>query len=157
MAIEAALRIASRAGCDPAPLDPTTDEGRLRLRASVWGDQPERMQRLQGALAVAAHNRVPVEQAGAADWLTERLRRRAGSEDAVPVVWHSIVRSYVDPQEWNRVEELSSRPGVWRLAYEPDPGEGPRGVPLRLHGPGTGPAGDVLACGTAHGTPVAHP
>jgi hypothetical protein len=155
--IDPALRIASRAGCDPAPLDPTTDEGRLRLRASVWGDQPDRMQRLQGALTVAAQGRVPVEQACAAEWLAEHLPAYADGEEAVPVVWHSIVRTYVDLEQWSRVEGLASRPGVWRLAYEPDPGRSPRGVPLRLHGPGTGPGGDVLAYGTGHGPPVVLP
>lgn len=157
IAIDPALRIASRAGCDPVPLDPTTDEGRLRLRASVWGDQPDRMQRLDGALTVAAKGRVPVEQASAAEWLGERLPAHADVNEAVPVVWHSIVRTYVDPAQWSRVEELSSRPGVWRLAYEPDPGHDRRGIPLRLYGPDTDPDGDVLAYGTGHGPPVVLP
>lgn len=156
-AIDPALRIASRAGCDPAPLDPTTDEGRLRLRASVWGDQPDRMQRLQGALTVAGQGRVPVERAGAAEWLVDRLAAHTDAEEAVPVVWHSIVRTYVDPEQWGRVKELAARPGVWRLAYEPDHGQNRRGIPLRLHGPGTDPAGDILAYGTGHGPPVVFP
>jgi hypothetical protein len=156
MTIDPALRITSRAGCDPAPIDPTTDEGRLRLRSSVWGDQPDRMQRLQGALAVAAQRRVPVEQAGAAEWLGERLPARADEEE-VPVVWHSIVRTYVDPEEWAHVQELAARPGVWRLAYEPDPDHNRGGIPLRLYGPNTDRAGDVLAYGTGHGPPVTFP
>jgi hypothetical protein len=154
MAIDSRLRIASRAGCDPAPLDPTTDEGRLRLRSSVWGDQPARMQRLQGALAVASQSRVPVDEAGAVEWLAQGLPARADDEEAVPVVWHSIVRTYVDPEEWAHVQELASRPGVWRLAYEPDPDHSRGGIPLRLHGPRTDPAGEVLAYGTGHGPPV---
>ena len=78
-------------------------------------------------------------------------------DGAVPVVWHSIVRTYVDPAEWQDVEELTRRDGVWRLSYEPDPGSNPRGVPLRLHGPGADPAGDVLAYGTGHGPPMSAP
>ena len=42
------VRIVERAGCDPAPLDPGDDEARLRLSASVWGDQVERFGRLRG-------------------------------------------------------------------------------------------------------------
>jgi hypothetical protein len=52
------------------------------------------------------------------------------------------------------VEELSARPGVWRLSYEPDPVPDHRGILLRLFGPGADPAGDVLAYGTAHGPPL---
>ena len=151
------LRIAERAGCDPAPLDPSTEEGRLRLRSSIWGDQPDRMHRLLGALAVAAQERVPVVQEGAGDWLGERLAGRCQEAEAVPVVWHSIVRTYVDPGEWTRVEAVTSRPGVWRLSYEPDPAEHQRGIPLRLRGPGTGSAGEVLAYGAAHGPPLVDP
>jgi hypothetical protein len=115
------------------------------------------MQRLEGALAVAAQGRVPVERGGAAEWLAGRLPARADEEEAVPVVWHSIVRTYVDSEQWGHVLELASRPGVWRLAYEPDAGHNRRGIPLRLHGPGTDPTGDILAYGTGHGPPVVFP
>ncbi|WP_051516078.1 DUF2332 domain-containing protein [Candidatus Blastococcus massiliensis] len=146
------LRIAERAGCDRAPLDPGDEEARLRLTASVWGDQVDRFRRLRGALAVAESYRVPVEPAGAAEWLTHRLAATHTQDTAVPVVWHSIVRSYVDPGEWQQVEELTA--GVWRLSYEPDPGPNPRGVPLRLFCPGTDPGGEVLVHGTGHGPPL---
>lgn len=150
---EVRLRIERRAGCDLAPLDPSEPEARLRLSASVWGDQVERFERLRGALAVASAGHVPVEAMGAGEWLERRLTDSA-HDGPVPVVWHSIVRSYVDPAEWGRIERLTARPGVWRLSYEPDPGANPLGIPLRLHGPGTGPDGDVLAYGTGHGPPL---
>lgn len=147
-------RIAERAGCDPAPLDPRDDEARLRLSASVWGDQVDRFDRLRGALEVAGVSPVPVERAGAAEWLTRLLDAGSTSEPVTTVVWHSIVRTYVDPDEWRHVEALTGRTGVWRLSYEPDPEPDPRGVPLRLFGPGTDPAGDVLVHGTGHGPPL---
>lgn len=152
------VRIADRAGCDPAPLDPTDPEARLRLSASVWGDQVERLARLRGALAVAATSPEPaaVEKARAAEWLARRLATRA-DDSSVPVVWHSITRAYVDPAEWQDVEELTAEHGVWRLSYEPDPGANPRGVPLRLYGPDADPSGEVLAYGTGHGPPMARP
>lgn len=145
------LRIAARAGCDPAPLDPRDEQVRLHLSASIWGDQVHRLQRLHGALEVAATHRVPVERAGAAEWLTRVLATDAAG---TPVVWHSVVQRYVDRDEWRQVEELTALLGVWRLSYEPDAGANPRGIPLRLHGPGTGPEGEVLAYGTGHGPPL---
>ncbi|SDF06136.1 hypothetical protein SAMN05660662_0930 [Blastococcus aurantiacus] len=147
------VRVVERAGCDPAPLDPRDDEARLRLSSSVWGDQVARFRRLQGALQMAGSHRVPVERAGAAEWLTRRLDDQPSAQ-GVPVVWHSIVRTYVDPDEWRQVEALTARPDVWRLSYEPAPEPGARGVPLRLFGSGTDPAGDVLAHGTGHGPPL---
>ena len=148
------LQIVERAGCDPAPLDPRDQQARLRLASSVWGDQVDRFERLRGALAVAVSHHVPIERAGAAQWLTGQLAPRAAGEAGVPVVWHSIVRSYADPNEWRQVEQLTARPGVWRLSYEPDPGPNPDGIPLRLYGPDTDPTGEVLAYGTGHGPPL---
>lgn len=154
----AELRIGERAGCDPAPLDPGLQEARLRLSSSVWGDQPDRLERLRGALTVAGSGRVPVERAGAADWLTRRLAATPAPDASVTVVWHSIVGSYVDPDEWRQVERITARPGVWRLSYEPDTAPHPRGLPLRLRGPGTAhPDGQVLAYGTGHGPPLSPP
>jgi len=150
----AGLRIVERAGCDLRPLDPTSGEGRLRLSASVWGDQVDRFARLQGALAVAGRGYVPVEAAGAADWLARRLPDGDLRGAPVTVVWHSVVRQYVDPAEWEQVEQLSTRPGVWRLSYEPDRSSQPVRFPLRVHGPGTRPGGDTLAYGGGHGPPL---
>ena len=148
------LQIVERAGCDPAPLDPRQPEARLRLASSVWGDQVDRFGRLRGALAVAGSHHVPVERAGAAQWLTRQLAPHAPAEGCVPVVWHSIVRSYTVPDQWRQVEQLTAQPGVWRLSYEPDPGPNPDGIPLRLYGPDTDPTGAVLAYGTGHGPPL---
>ena len=148
------LQIVERAGCDPAPLDPRDQQARLRLAASVWGDQVDRVERLRGALVVAGSAHVPVERAGAAQWLTRQLAPRAAAEAGVPVVWHSIVRSYADPNEWRQVEQLTAQPGGWHLSYEPDPGPNPDGIPLRLYGPDTDTTGEVLAYGTGHGPPL---
>ena len=147
------MSASGRAAIRP-PLDPGDDESRLRLSASVWGDQVERFGRLRGALEVAGLSRVPVERAGAAEWLTRRLDAGSRQRPGIPVVWHSIVRTYVDPDEWRKVESLTADADVWRLSYEPGPAPDPRGVPLRLFGPGTDRAGDVLAYGTGHGPPL---
>src|SRR5665213_2560686 len=47
------VRVASRAGCDRAPIDIRDAAQRDRLRAYVWPDQTERLARLDAALALA--------------------------------------------------------------------------------------------------------
>ena len=44
-------RVRRRVGLDLDPVDVTTDEGALRLRSFVWPDQPERLERLDRAIA----------------------------------------------------------------------------------------------------------
>lgn len=94
------------------------------------------MQRLQSAPAVAAQGRIPVAQADAAEWLAERSDAHAHEQDAAPVVWHSIVRTYVDPAQRSNVEEPRVLARVWRLAYEPDPHPEPVRHPAPAARPG---------------------
>jgi hypothetical protein len=61
--LDAPLRVTSRAGCDPRPLDPRSEEGALTLTSYVWPDQVERLERLRAALAVAREVDAPL------DWL----------------------------------------------------------------------------------------
>ena len=98
-------------------------EGRLRLTSYVWPDQPERLERLRGALAVAAEVPASVEASGAADFL-DRLALRDGT---TTVVWHSVMWQYLDPDEQARAEQrldelgsqASDAAGFAHLALEP--------------------------------------
>jgi hypothetical protein len=84
--------VVERAGCDAAPVDPTTDDGRLTLLSYVWPDQIHRIRLLRAALAVAAETPAPVEQAEAVAWTTDRWRPDTG---AATVLFHSIVMQYL--------------------------------------------------------------
>jgi hypothetical protein len=86
------VEVAERTGADRSPIDPTTDAGRLALAAYVWPDQRDRMDRLRGALAVAAEVPADLRQELASDTL-DRIRLAEGSWT---VLWHSIVRQYLD-------------------------------------------------------------
>jgi len=55
------------------------------------------------------------------------------------------------PIRVGQVKQLTARPGVWRLSYEPDTSGSAQGVALRVYGPGIHPDGDVLARGGGHG------
>ena len=87
------VEVAERRGCDRAPLDATTDEGRLTLRSFIWPDLPERFRRLDGAIEVARRVPATVDRADAPVWLSERLHEPA--EHRTTVVMHSIVLQYV--------------------------------------------------------------
>lgn len=121
--LQGTLVVVERLGCDLAPVDPTTTEGRLRLTSYVWPDQPERLARLRGALAVAAEVPASVEASGAADFL-DRLTLRDGT---TTVVWHSVMWQYLEPGERARAEtrlaalgsQASNAAGFAHLALEP--------------------------------------
>jgi hypothetical protein len=46
--------IRNRAACDQNPLNASKAEDRLRLRSYIWPDQPERLERLNAAMEIAA-------------------------------------------------------------------------------------------------------
>jgi len=85
--------IVARRGCDLAPVDPGSEDGRLRLASFVWPHHVERFQRLQAALRIAAEHPAPVDQAAAAGWLAERLAEPV-DDGVLTVVWHSVTRQY---------------------------------------------------------------
>jgi hypothetical protein len=105
--LDTPVRISSRAGCDARPLDPRSADDRLTLASYVWPDQPERLERLRAALAVAAESGPAVESARAAEWTEARL-----AEDApgvATVVFHSIVMQYLPAAERERFERAFER------------------------------------------------
>ncbi|HWO84558.1 MAG TPA: DUF2332 family protein [Solirubrobacterales bacterium] len=96
------IEVVERRGCDPDPIDPVSEEGRLTLQSFVWPDQDARVRRLRGALAAAREVPVEVEEAPAAAWVEERI---AESEEGVAtVVFHSIVMQYLPDDERRRFE-----------------------------------------------------
>ncbi len=154
-----ALRVVERRGCDPAPVDASTDNGAARLESLVWAD-PARLARLRAAIAVAALTPAPVDAASADDWLAERLAEPVPG--TATLVWHSVVRQYVEPARWRRVGEVLERAGqyatadapVAHLSFEPVIGsDGSYQFFLRLT---TWPGGETetLATAPGHGVPV---
>jgi hypothetical protein len=95
------VEVIERTGGDRTPIDPTTPQGRLTLAAYVWPDQPDRTERLRGALAVAARLPADLRQEPASD----TLRRTALADGSWTVLWHSIVRQYLDEAQRAAVTE----------------------------------------------------
>jgi hypothetical protein len=86
------LEIAERAGCDQNPVDITQAEDRLRLASYVWADQPERVARLNRAVALALRRGTRVEQEDAALWLERKLAARRPGH--LTVIYHSVFLQY---------------------------------------------------------------
>jgi hypothetical protein len=102
--------VVERAGCDPHPIDPTTDDGALTLQSFVWPEQVDRLELLRAAIEVARRMPVTVDAASAADWLDERLaRERAG---AATIVFHSIMWGYLTDAERARVMQTLNDAGA---------------------------------------------
>jgi hypothetical protein len=102
-------RVAERAGCDTDPVDPTTEDGRLTLLSYLWADQIARVRLLRAALEVAAEVPVPIERAGAVEWLAEHLRPAPG---VATVVFHSIVMQYLAEEDRDALEEILRAQGA---------------------------------------------
>ena len=148
------LRVTGRAACDRAPVDLEEAAQRLRLRAYVWADQTERLQRLEAAIALARREGLTVERADAAHWVPEQLA--VAAEGRATVLFHSIMWTYVPAPDQATIAAAIAAAGrratdeaplAW-LRFEPS--GTPSGPELSLT---TWPGGRHrrLAAATAHG------
>lgn len=158
--LDVAVRIIERRGCDPAPIDAASEEGRRTLLAYVWPDQTERFMRLRGALEVAAAVPVAIDVGDAPTWLGGVLA--APVPGSATVVFHSIVVQYLSREGRRELAETIRRAGAsaspeaplaW-LRLEPEAertGEPVFRVRLTLW-----PGGEdrALAVSSPHGPPV---
>ncbi len=110
-------QIRYRAACDLNPLDVSDDAQVLRLKSYIWADQPERMARLEGAVAIARDENVRVEQGDAADWVARKLASRAG--DAATIVYHSIFLQYPPREARAAIAEAIESAGAQATAEAP--------------------------------------
>jgi len=154
---DAPVEVIERTGGDRAPIDPATPHGRLTLAAYVWPDQPDRMARLRGAFAVAAAIPADLRREAASD----TVHRTVLAEGSWTVLWHSIVRQYLDDAQRTAVADRIAMLGAdatpaARFAYlflEP---HRPTAESECLVSLTTWPGGDQRIIGTAppHGLPT---
>lgn len=111
------IPVAERRGCDPSPIDPLSEDGRLRLRAFVWPDQVERRARLDAAFAVAEQLPAEVEQADGPTWVEARLAEPAAG--VATVVVHSIVLQYLPRERRPEVGRILAAAGARATADSP--------------------------------------
>jgi hypothetical protein len=103
-------RVASRKGCDLAPIELRDREQRLRLESFFWPDQVERLQRLRAACECALRCGVQLERARAGDWLDRELASLPRGETSV--LFHSVMWMYVPETERERIHALMEESGA---------------------------------------------
>lgn len=121
------LAFASVRGVDVAPVDARDPRQAERLRAYVWADNPERLDRLTRVFAMLAEHGVALEQGDAADWLEARLAEPQ-PEGVTRVLMHSVVWQYLGEERQARItaameaagaRATDERPLAW-VKMEPD-------------------------------------
>lgn len=108
--VDAPIEVRSRAACDLNPLDIRDAAQRLQLKSYIWPDQPERLSRFDGAVALALANDTKVERADAAVWLKRKLDARVG--DAATVVYHSVFLQYPPREARQTIADAIAQAGA---------------------------------------------
>ena len=108
--------VTARVGVDLNPVDPRVDEDARWLRACLWPDQPERVARLDAAIALAADAPPALLQGDAIDVLPDAFALVPA--DAIPVVTTTWALSYFPLESrlrfLRRLDEAAAhRPVAW--------------------------------------------
>jgi hypothetical protein len=145
------VSVESRAGCDIAPIDVSDPKQARLLEAYVWADQPERLEQLRAAIALAREHPPRIVRENAASFLERELREPVPG--TATVVFHSAVWGYISSEEQARAREIllgagaratRSAPFAW-LSHEDEVGWGRIVVRLRVW-----PGGESLVLGEGH-------
>jgi hypothetical protein len=104
------LSIVSRAGCDIAPLDPSSETARERILSYVWPDQTERLARTKAALELAALSSQRVRQEPASSFVARHFAVDA-EDGVVRTLAHSIVWQYLPKSERDAVRQTLAQAG----------------------------------------------
>ncbi len=128
--------VASRAGVDLNPLDPTRGDHLLRLTAYLWPDQPERIVMTRAAASVA---QTELTRGDAIEWLAPRLH--SSPQGHLHLIQHTVAWQYFSPATQARGRALieaagaqarPNRPLAW-LSMESDGDvRGQKGAALTL-------------------------
>ena len=109
--------VTERRGVDVAPIDPTTEDGRLTLLSFVWPDQPQRFERLEAAIDIATRHPSVVDRDDAGEWAAKQLS--TARPGVVTVLHHSIVLQYLDRKSFHRLRDALLSAGRAATAQAP--------------------------------------
>lgn len=134
--LEAKVRVEGRAACDRKPVDLTDPVQRRRLKAYIWPDQTDRLERLGAAIAETLAAGITVETQDAVVWARREARPRPG---VALVVFHSVFFGYMPAESQAALVQTLADAGTradrdaplaW-LRMEP-PADNPAMMELRL-------------------------
>lgn len=105
-------------GVDIAPVDVTDAAAAERLTSYVWIDAPERLARIDTAIAMIRDVPVDLAQGDAADWIEAEL---AKPQDAgvARVLMHSVVWQYIPAERRARIRAAMERAGALATRERP--------------------------------------
>jgi hypothetical protein len=83
-------------GSDVAPIDLADPAAALRLKSYIWPDAPERMARIDAAIALAGEQAPDLVQADAGEWVPQVLSQLQPA-GVGRVLYHSIMWQYLPP------------------------------------------------------------
>jgi hypothetical protein len=115
--LDAKVTIASRQGCDLAPVDIRVAENVRLLESYVWTDQVYRMERLRAAISIAQSGDAQIEKESADRWLARRLAEPA--QGTATVIYHSVVWPYLSNDMRQRIETAIADAGAAATADAP--------------------------------------
>jgi len=156
--VDAPFEIASRRACDAAPIDILDPDNALKVRSYIWTDMPDRLARLDAAIAIAQDLKPVVEDASADIWLEDALSG-PGRSGEVRCVLHSVMWQYMPKPVQDRAYAAILKAGdmatpdapfAW-LRLEPEENNKPMRVVLALWS-GDGCDARILADSHPHAT-----
>jgi hypothetical protein len=107
--LSSSINIVDRGGCDPSPVDITSDSGRITLLSYVWPDQMDRIRRLEAAIEIARVVPCVIEKMHGAEWLEVHLRNSFAG--IATVVFQSAVWQYISESEQQRIVSIIENSG----------------------------------------------
>jgi hypothetical protein len=114
--LHGSAQVAGRTACDRAPVDVGDPLAVRRLRAYVWADQFDRLDRLDAAVALAREAGVKVEAVDALAFVQDRVALEGG---CLTVIYHSIFWQYLPAQTQQGLEQAIAELGARATTQAP--------------------------------------
>jgi len=115
---DGAVEIVAIRGCDVSPVDLSNPAEALRLKAYVWPDAPDRMQRIEAAAQLSAATPPLLARKDAGDFVEERLE---APQDAgvTRVLFHSVMWQYLPEATRRSITAAMEQAGAHASAERP--------------------------------------
>lgn len=110
-------KIGDRIGIDLAPIDPSSEEGQLKLLAYLWPDQHDRITRTHAAIEIAKQVPAQLCKGDAAEQLEHVLNQSA---DVPTVLFHTIAWQYFPKATQSSVRDLMKDRNLVQISMEAD-------------------------------------